>query len=203
MDTDRNMSNEVLTDHDVFPRRTACRVCGAPFRLLILDRRFCSYACVGVPVPDVAGPHPATCWTWDGKPKMCFFTPELAETMRESLGIPGVVSYYCGIHHLWHVGYDVEERHDGRMADMTSDEDVARYRALESYIPSTVGRPGTHINDVERIVGHARNVCLHFDESATALDRWREWYGLWVQMLQDGHQMVPPGYKWDRVTLTC
>lgn len=203
MITDRNVTCPTRLDHDLYPNRTACRVCGAPFCYLILDRQFCSYACAGVSAPDSAGDHPVTCWTWDGKPKMCFFTPGMAESMRVGLGIPGVVSYYCDIHHLWHIGYDLEERHDGRMADMTSDEDVARYRALESYIPSVVGGVGTRINDVERIANHARNVVLHFDDSASALQRWRDWYGLYVQMLADRLDKVPPGYTWDPVTHTC
>lgn len=105
MDTDtRHLSG---SEDDLFPCRTVCRVCGAPFRYLILDRQFCSYECAGASAPDSAGEHPASCWTWDDKPKMCFCTPALAESMRLGMGVPGVISYYCGIHHLWHLGYAV------------------------------------------------------------------------------------------------
>lgn len=88
----------------LYPYRTICAACGQPFRYLVLDRQFCSYACAGVPVPD-ASQHPASCWTWDGKPKMTFATPDAAQRMRGLLGIPGVKDYYCPCHHAWHIGY--------------------------------------------------------------------------------------------------
>ena len=86
---------------------------------------------------------------------------------------------------------------------MTTEEDVAPYRALESYIPTIVGGTGTHINDVERNANHARTVVLHFDDSSSSVRRWRDWYGLYVQMLADELDKVPPGYTWDPATLTC
>ena len=103
MDTD--MQDLPDPRHDLYPWRKRCKVCDAPFCYIILDRQFCSYDCAGAPAPDSGGGHPASCWTWDGKPKMCFCTPALAEAMRVVMGVPGVISYYCGIHHLWHLGY--------------------------------------------------------------------------------------------------
>lgn len=86
---------------------------------------------------------------------------------------------------------------------MTSDEKEARQAALESYIPTRVGTPGMRIHEVEKIMGHARNVVLHCDNNATTLQRWRDWYGLWTQMIADGHETVPRDYRWDPTTLTC
>jgi hypothetical protein len=96
-----------------YPGRTVCRACGIPFRFLVLDLQYCSYACAGVTVPD-ASTHPASCWTWDGKPKMGFPTLEAAERTCTGMHVPGTRAYYCPLHHYWHVGYsdgsDQEEK---------------------------------------------------------------------------------------------
>lgn len=93
-------------DHDIdlYPYRTKCRACGSPFRYLVLDLQYCSYECAGEPVPD-ARDHPASCWTWDDKPKMGFPTLDAAERMCLIMHVPGTSSYYCPLHHFWHVGF--------------------------------------------------------------------------------------------------
>lgn len=85
-------------------RMPTCVACGNPMRYFVIDRLYCSYECAGIPVPD-SRDHPASCWTWDGKPKMGFSTPEAAKRMCMILALEGVTSYYCPIHHFWHVGY--------------------------------------------------------------------------------------------------
>ena len=86
------------------PAMPACARCGHPLRYFMIDGEYCSYECAGLPMPD-SSEHPATCWTWDGKPKMGFPTRELAEAMCTTLGIPGVIAYACPHHHFFHVGY--------------------------------------------------------------------------------------------------
>lgn len=98
------------TERDVHPSlpTASCARCGNPLRYFMIDGAFCSYECAGVDIPD-SSEHPATCWTWDNKPKMGFPTQEGAERMRTSLGVDGLVAYFCTTHHFWHVGYS-----DGR-----------------------------------------------------------------------------------------
>lgn len=99
-------------DSDLFPYRTACAMCGGEFHYLVLDRRFCSYECAGVTVPDAQN-HPVSCWTWDDKPKMGFCTPDAAWCMCVLLNLEGIKPYYCPLHHFWHVGYlDGTEKSD-------------------------------------------------------------------------------------------
>lgn len=92
----------------------ACTRCGHPLRYFMIDGEYCSYECADLPMPD-SSQHPATCWTWDGKPKMGFPTRELAEDMRDALGVPGLLAYACPHHHFWHVGYS-----DGRAETNTT-----------------------------------------------------------------------------------
>lgn len=87
-----------------YPYRTVCLICTRPLGLVVLDLQYCSYECAGVPVPDSCM-HPASCWTADDKPKMGFSTPDAALRMREFLGVPDVMVYYCAYHHFWHIGY--------------------------------------------------------------------------------------------------
>jgi hypothetical protein len=100
---------------DTLPSTTlVCARCDHPLRYFMIDGEYCSYECAGLTMPD-SRDHPASCWTWDGKPKMGFPTRKLAEAMCTTLAIPGVVAYACPLHHFWHVGYS-----DGRSNSTTT-----------------------------------------------------------------------------------
>jgi hypothetical protein len=46
---------------------------------------------------------------------------------------------------------------------------------------------------------------LFVDEwpGSDAMDAWRGWYNVYLQMLADDLEVCPPEYQWEPLTLTC
>jgi len=43
----------------------------------------------------------------------------------------------------------------------------------------------------------------HEDPGPITEAAWRQWYNVYVQMLHDGIDVCPAGYRWEPLTLTC
>lgn len=86
---------------------------------------------------------------------------------------------------------------------MSAQDDLKEYTRLMRNIPDIAFCTGMTLDAVKSAVDDAHTVVREYDSSSIALRQWRDWYGLYTQMLSDGYDICPENYRWEPTTLTC
>lgn len=93
----------------LWPARKRCYTCRQYFSFLVIRRLYCSYACAGLPEPDLSA-KPRTCFNGKGKsygrPKRVFFSAEEAMATEDAKADPTLRAYECPNCFLIHLGHE-------------------------------------------------------------------------------------------------